>query len=206
MASGDSPWKKTGLVIGLVVIGFLVLWGRAFHGSMKAYEEAEALFRASDYVRAVTFFDRSIRWYTPFNPYVDKSAQRLWDIADLAEKEGNTRLALMALRTIRRGFRAAESFYTPGKEWTAKSNSRIEQLLRPGNESPTASENEAAPHTLWSMVLLLGLLGWVGSTIGFILFACKGNGTWRISRAPGLLWGSLALVCFALWLVGMMKA
>ena len=209
--------RKVGLAIGLVIIGFLLLWARAFHGSMKAYEKGEAFFQESDYVRAVTFFDRSIRWYTPFNPYVYKSADRLWQIGSQAERKGNIRLALIAVRTIRQAFRAAQNLYTPGKDWIQKCDTRIEQLLHIGSGPSTElrgiqskpvdhNPNEAAPGTLWSLTLLFGFFGWIGSTIAFILSACKENRTWRISTSPGLLWGSMAAVCFILWLIGMMKA
>jgi hypothetical protein len=92
--------------------------------------QGEAHFTANQYIKAITFFDRSIHWYTPFNPYVRKSAERLWEISKDAQKRGDIRLALIATRTIRRGFIAERSFYTPGRDWIEKCDLRIYDLLK----------------------------------------------------------------------------
>lgn len=211
--------RKTGLIVGLIVIGFLMWWVRAYYGSMKAYEQGETHLNEHRYVRAVTYFDRSMRWYTPLNPYVGRSAERLWEIGTEAEKQGNIRLSLIATETIRRAFYAARSFYTPGEDWIGKCDAKLRRLAAlqetggPTSKAQESSEEEtprrrgsADPSNLWTMILEFGLLGWIGSVIGFILFACKGNEGWRISALPALLWGSLVVICFALWLIGMMRA
>jgi len=211
--------RKPRLIACLVVIAIAMLWSRAFYGSLKAHNQGERHFKKQEYVSAVTFFDRSIRWYAPFNPYVRKSVERLWEIGTQAEKEGNTRLALIAMRTIRRGFYTARSFYTPGKDWIDKCDGKIDQLmeldptsespaaeLRPSDGYPRRNQTVTAPGTVWSIILELGFLGWVGSMIGFIVFACKGNRRAKISTLPALLWGSLASICFAVWLIGLWRA
>ena len=211
--------KKTGLILCLVMIGFFMVWARSFYGSMKAYNQGEIYFNEQQYVRAITFFDRSLHWYTPHNPYVQKSAERLWDIAMRAEQQGNTRLALIATRTIRRGFYAARSFYTPGKNWINKCDLKINELMlleRNQQEMRDAPiqldkpirprQKATTPSTLWSIIVVIGFLGWIGSAIGFIMLACKGDREVRLFGSRGVTWVSLALIFFALWLVGMMKA
>ena len=74
-------------------------------------------------------------------------------------------------------------------------------------DKPTPMNQEAtSPASLWSIVVVSAFLGWIGSVIGFIMFACKGDRKVRLLAYPGLAWASLALIFFALWLVGMMKA
>jgi hypothetical protein len=198
--------RKARLAAFLIVMGFLVLWARTFYGSMKAYDQGEIYFNQSEYVRAVTFFDRAIRWYAPLNPYVHRSAERLWQIGLEAEKRGNTRLALIAARTIQQGFYATRSFYVPGRRWIERCDDRIEKLV--GHPQADLAENDrvASPDMLWTLVLEFGFLGWIGSVMGFIAFALKRDEQLRISTSRGVWWGSTTLICFALWVLGMMKA
>jgi hypothetical protein len=211
--------KRTGLILCLVVIGFFMVWARSFYGSMKAYNQGEIYLKKQQYVGAVTFFDRSLHWYTPHNPYIQKSAERLWEIAMRAEQQGNLRLALIATRTIRRGFYAARSFYTPGQNWITKCDLKINELMRlERNQKETQDvpnqldqpirprQKATTPSTLWSIIIEIGFWGWVGSVICFIMFACKGDRKVRLLPSQGVVWASLALIFFALWLVGMMKA
>jgi hypothetical protein len=211
--------KKTGLILCLVVIGLFMVWARSFYGSMKAYNQGEIHLKKQQYVGAITFFDRSLHWYTPHNPYIQKSAERLWEIAMRAEQQGNLRLALIATRTIRRGFYAARSLYTPGKNWIKQCDLKINELMRleqgkketqnvPSQLDQLIRRRQKAtsPSTLWSIIVEIGFGGWVGSVIGFIMFACKGDRKVRLLPSQGVVWASLALIFFALWLVGMMKA
>jgi len=211
--------RFTLMIVVLVIIGLIMVWGRAFYGSMEAYHQGEVYLKEDQYIRAIIFFDRSIHWYTPFSPYVHRSAERLWEICIKAEQRGDIRLALIATRTIRRGFYAARSFYTPGKNWINKCDLKINELMllernqKEMQDAPTqqdkpirAGQKSTTPSTLWSIIVEIGFLGWIGSAIGFVLFACKGEGEARFVTSKAIVWGTLALIFFTLWVVGMMKA
>jgi hypothetical protein len=207
------------MILVLVAVAFAMVWVRALYGSMQAYQQGEACLEKDQYIRAVTFFDRSIRWYTPLNPYVRKSAERLWEISMLAKQQDDIRLALIATRTIRRGFYAARSVYTPGKDWIKKCDAQISGLMEidradkemergsgaPDKSTPGSLE-ATSPSTPWSIIVEIGFLGWIGSVVGFIIFACKDSGKERFLTRPALVWGCLSLTFFALWIVAMMKA
>jgi hypothetical protein len=206
--------------VALVVIFLLMVWTRVFYGSMQACREGEVHLQKTQYIKAITFFDRSIHWYTPFNPYVHKSAERLWEISGDAEEMGDIRLALIAARTLRRGFVAARSFYIPDRNWIERCDLRIHELVfaeqaQKGLKTaekplePVSVLNHPqvrAPDPMWSAILLVGLLGWVGSVIGFIM---------RGFRIP---WGSVGFksLCFrwmplwaaffSMWIFGMVNA
>ncbi len=207
------------LILGLLAIALVMVWGKAFYGSMRAYDQGETYLRAHQYIEAVTFFDRSIRWYAPFNPYVRKSAERLWEIGLQAEREGDIRLALIATRTIRRAFYAATNVCTPGTDWISKCDARISELMRVeqgeeenlgGSIRPGKSEfprqESRWPSSLWSIITEIGLVGWIGSVMGFIVFSCRGNRKLRLLTYPAFVWGGCALIFFALWLFGMTRA
>lgn len=218
--SGTYKWLKTvSLVTAVTAILLIVVWVRVFHGSMQACQEGETYFKANQYIKAITFFDRSIHWYTPFNPYVRKSSERLWEISKDAQKRGDIRLALIATRTIRRGFIAARSFYTPGRDWIEKCDLRIDALLkieqaRKGDlkggeiEQTSVLENPQTkgPDILWSIILLAGLIGWIGSAIGFIMSGFQTSQEARLLSFSNFKWIMLWSAFFTIWIVGMMKA
>jgi hypothetical protein len=211
----------TGLMIlGLVAMALAMVWARAFFGSMRAYQQGEVHLVENEQVKAITFFDRSIHWYTPFNPYVQRSAEQLWQISIEAEQEGDIYLALIAIRTIRRGFYSATSVYTPGKNWIRKCDVRMNELMamEHGNSrgmpsfSPEGAakspERQKAKHVsiFWRILVQIGFLGWIGSALGFIMFACKDDRKATFLTPRGLEWGGAALIFFAFWIIGMVKA
>jgi hypothetical protein len=201
------------MALGMIALGLLLVWGRAFYGSWKAFEEGETFLKEGEHIRAISYFDRSIHWYTPFNPYVSRSAERLWEIGEQAEEEGDIKLALIAFRTIRGGFYAARSLYTPGKDWIQKSDEKIELLVRAemiaaGNtELPSLRKQEVlGPKPFWSLLVVTSFLGWVSSIICIIFFSFRNLPRSSLLSSPVIKWGGLALVFFVLWLIGMMKA
>jgi len=206
------------IIIGLVAIMLVLVWGRAFYGSMQAYHQGETYLKQRQYIRAVTFFDRSIHWYTPFNPYVQRSAQGLWKIGIHAEQQGDIKLALIAFRTMRQGFYAASSFYTPGKRWIHKCDLKIHELMeleqlkkeRPDGskvkEKLPQSQKGVSPSIVWSIIVEIGFLGWIGSVIGFIMYTLGRKGESKYWTSLTLTWIGLTFVFFALWIIGMMKA
>jgi len=71
---------------------------------MQDYDTGETLLKGNEIIRAITYFDRSLHWYAPVNPYLERAATRLWEIGEQAEKAGDKRLALIAYESIRTGF------------------------------------------------------------------------------------------------------
>lgn len=203
------------VALGVVAVTLILIWGRAFWGSVENYRIGEECFKTHDHIKAITFFDRALHWYTPFNPYVARSVQRLWEIGLHAEQEGDIRLALIAFRTIRQGFYAARSFYTPGKEWIGRCDAKIASLMavdpagqqseHKGHALPTG-EQRSETDVFWTFVLEAGLLGWIGSAIGFLMCGIAEGETPALRSKPALLWGIAVLVFYALWIVGMTKA
>lgn len=212
MTSIDPRSRKYSLWIvipALAAMLFLIVWGRVYYGSYQSYREGMVHLENQSLIRAITYFDRSIHWYTPLNPWVEKSAERLWDIGEQAEKEGDTRLALIAYRTIRQGFYAARSVYQPGKDWIQRSEKRIAQLVHQESSelsSPLPSQEIQDPDVLWSIVVVLGLFGWIGSMFGVIMAQWgpwREKESWLGYRSP---WIGAFFVFLLLWLIGMWLA
>jgi hypothetical protein len=192
-----------------------MVWARAFYGSIQSYHKGATHLEKHQYIEAITFFDRSIHWYTPFNPYVRKSAEHLWEIGLHAEQQGDIRLALIAFRTIRRGFYAARSFYSPGKDWINRCDTKIaslrakelgEAMMENTERPPPVKRNTPEPDIFWTLVLEIGFLGWIGCVIGFLIHSLTEGQTPRLKSKPAILWGVMVLFFFTVWIVGMMRA
>jgi hypothetical protein len=214
----DSVPKKhhvSNMIVKAVSIGvlvMLVLWTRVFYGSMKDYETGETLLKENQIIRAITYFDRSLHWYAPINPYLEKAATRLWEIGEKAEKEGDLRMARIAFESIRNASYGTTHVFTPGKEWIRRAESKIHALS--GAKGQKGDENAESwspkrgphPHAFWSVAVVLGFLGWVGSALGFIFAASSKD---RSNLRPfhrKLMWLSLVLAFGALWFAGMVMA
>jgi amino acid permease len=199
--------------IGSVVFFLLViLWGRVFYGSIQDYKTGETLLKENQTIRAITYFDRSLHWYAPLNPYLERSAKRLWEIGERAEKEGDIRMARIAFESIRNAFYGTSHVFTPGQKWIDRAETRIKKLTdgrayRHGEDAKAAeAPKRSHPHVVWSVAVVLGFLGWVGSAFGFIISVFrKDRGTEKAFR-KGLVWLCLILAFAALWVAGMVMA
>jgi len=209
MQDNSSPVKHSASIVivkaaSVVVLLLLVLWVRVFYGSMEDYKTGETLLKENQTIRAITYFDRSLHWYAPLNPYVERSAKQLWEIGERGEKEKDTRLALIAYESIRNGFYGASSFFRPGQDWVQSAERKIHALsaLQGGAETAQASK-DPQPHVLWSVAVVIGFLGWIGSLMGLIVVIFKQG---EARRGKGVFWLGSSLLCFILWLVGMINA
>ena len=203
------------VAVGLCLVVFAVVCVRAFYGSMHAYQQGAAYLEKHQYIKAITFFDRSIHWYTPFNPYISKSAQHLWEIGVKAEQQGDVQLALIAVRTIRRGFLGTRSFYVPGEHWISKCDRKIVSLMAKGSGGQDMKGNTALsfstqrsqePDVFWTLILEVGLLGWIGSAIGFLMYGLAKGQTPKLRSRSAIFWGVMIIIFYTLWIVGMVKA
>jgi hypothetical protein len=201
------------------VIIFFAIWTRAFIGSMKNFNKGEVYYRDKQYIKAITFFDRSMHWYTPFNTYIERSAEYLWEIGNQAEEVNDEQLSLIALETIRNSFYSSRSFYSPGTGWIKRCEDKISDLVKnkngeifQGNDSKNNDrlyEQKMAyndPIILWTLILEIGLFGWIGSIIGFIFFYLGTDIKINKYISTYWLWIILLVFNYGLWIIGMIKA
>ncbi len=103
--------------------------------------------------------------------------------------------------------------------WIKKSERKIMSLLGTEEREREVSDDSAtlreellrnqkstSPIILWTLVLEIGFLGWIGSVIGFIMFGLRPENEGGNRASLNFLWIMLAVVFFILWIVGMMKA
>jgi hypothetical protein len=204
-------FRKISIVLAAMALMILSLWAKALWESKENFRIGEKFLQTEDQIRAITFFDRSLRWYTPFSPYATQSAKHLWELALHAEENGDARLALIALRTLRRGLYATRSFYSPREQIIRQCDGKILSLMTKQGQltdqkSVPGRKRYSEPGVLWSCILEIGLMGWIGSVIGFLFFGLtRGSSTYRVSKS-GAVWGFLFTISYGLWILGMMKA
>ena len=207
-------------ITSVIFIMLFMVFLKVYLGSMSELKKAEIAFEKTEYEEAITHYERSIHWYTPWNRYVKKSIEKLWIIGNEAEDTGNDELALHSYRSLRSSLYAVRSFYTPYPEWIERCDDKISSLMakkEPYSErdkKKTFEERKAdslkvlkrdyAPDVFWSIFLEIGFLGWIGCAIGFIFRVFTGEKGFNGRRA--LLWGGLIVVFYAMWILGMMRA
>lgn len=215
----DRLIRRVGWIGLFILIFFSMIYLKVFLSSRAEFRTAEAALAKGNDREAIIHYERAILWYLPIGGYVEPSAEALWKLATALE-EKDKKLALEAFRSLRSGFYAARSFYTPGKEWIARSDEKIAALMA---QEPPYSEADKKktveqrteealailkrplkPHTGWSIVLEIGFWGWVA---GVLLFIMTGfNAENRVIPKRGLLLGGWIVFFYTLWIVGMMNA
>lgn len=58
--------------------------------------------------------------------------------------------------------------------------------------------------TFWSLIVVLGFFGWIGSTIALIFKGIDDNS--RLVKRKALFWGIMIVACYALWVAGLVNA
>jgi hypothetical protein len=106
-----------------------MVWVKTFSYGQNQYEAGEKAMTVSDLKDAISDYETAIHMYSPFAGYVPASAERLWEIGQGFEKSGDYDWALIAYRSIRSSFYGVRSFYTPYKDWIARSDSEIDKVL-----------------------------------------------------------------------------
>lgn len=214
-----AAWRHAFRVGALLIAFIALLYAKTAYHARQEFALAEAAYAQDDPQAAMTHYERTIKWYTPFSTVVRRAVERLWQLGTEAEARGDVALALEAYQTLRSSLYAVQSFYIPYHTWIPKCEERIAPLLAQVKSGPESDPDRLAqatarfamqlqrhvgPHLGWSLLVEIGFLGWVGATVGLIWHIVDAQGKFAPRR--GALWGSLLVLCFALWLIGMRLA
>lgn len=210
------------LIKGLIVVILFLLFvgGRVFYLQRSHFMKAEKYFAEANWKLAMREYNTAMHFYTPWPPYIKKSAKRLWQIGEMFEKQERLDWAHIAYSSIRSSFYAARSLYTPGKDWINKCDDKIadlnvRMLIEEGSIKPEEADTEKkkhlhvmrvnrAPALFWSVLAEVGFLGWVVSVIFIIFKGFDDNGKLRKRFA---FYGVLSFILtFAVWVMSLLKA
>lgn len=205
-------------ITGRVVCSSRSEWLAGRDAERRALGRADAAARTAGLDEAVTHYRRAARWYAPGSGYVTRSLDALDRIGTAAEKQGDLPTALAAHRAIRSAILGARSFYTPHADRLAVANRHLARLSAVVQGEKQSSEARAkleawhlaalrrdtAPSVGWSILAVLGFLGWVSAAFVFIYRAITPED--RLLTRPALIWGGVILACLLLWLLGLSQA
>ena len=116
-----------GIVITLICL--LMFAASTWWRLNSQFNQGEAAFRRGDFAGAVAGFESALHMYVPYNPAIEKAAQRLWQIGETNERLGDIDRALIAYRSLRSSFYADHWLVTPGTDWIAKCDRKIAALI-----------------------------------------------------------------------------
>lgn len=212
--------KYVMIAVLIIFVLVLIIGARVFYLQRSHFMAAEKYYHEADYKLALREYDTAMHFYTPLSPYIQKSAERLWQIGEMFERQQRFDWANIAYSSIRSSFYASRSLYTPGKDWINRCEGKIADLnvkilLREGSIKPEEAETEKnkhlhvmkvdrAPLPSWSLLVELGFTGWIASVIFIIFKGFDDNGRMRKRAA---FYGILSFILtFALWIVSLLRA
>jgi hypothetical protein len=200
--------------IAIVSVLLAVIAVRVVSGSRGEYLRGEQLLAAGDPDGAIIALRRAARWYTPGNPYCGRALDRLYAIGVSAERANDAPRALAAYRSIHGAIWSSRSFYVPHRERLERADRRIAELSArwvAQEDRPRARERflrdlsaPEQPQLGWSLLLLAGWIAW---TAGAFVFARRAiDEEDRVLARPARLWGTIMVLGFGCFVIGMALA
>jgi hypothetical protein len=122
---------KNLLVNGLIIfaLSLVIFAGGTWWRMASQYSLAEKARAKGDFTGALAGYESAIHMYIPFHPTIEKSAERLWEMTESNEKQGDIQRALIACRALRSSFYSAVWLTTPGQKWIERCDKKIAALL-----------------------------------------------------------------------------
>lgn len=205
-------FRKLIFIGGVAVILLLMVVGKVYIHGLKTFQHAEQAFASRNLDQAMIYYERTIRWYLPFNSQVKTSILRLWEIGTQAEKNENHIRAQLAYRKLRSSLYTIRSVYSPYDDWIEKCNNKLSHstIVDYQGDSDKFSPSDkksgyvTLPATGWSLLIEIGFWGWIASIAGLIWFGIG-------SRKPGhiktsLRWLGFAIGFYGIWVLSLVKA
>jgi hypothetical protein len=217
--SGSRAVRIAARAVGTFGVVLLLLAIRVVTASSAELQEAERLRERGDVDASIAHYRRAARWYAPGNPYAAEALDRLAVIAREAEQGGDRERALAAWRSVRGAILGARSFYVPHAERLAEADERIASLMAalpppPIDAARSPEERRAAhlallretprPSVVWGLLALVGLATWVAAAFAFLTRAIDEDD--RLVARPARLWGTVWIVGFGLFVLGLALA
>jgi hypothetical protein len=177
---------------------------------------------SGDLSSAVEHFQYAARWYLPGADAPVNAVDALWRIGQTSEQGGNDALALKAYRRMRGAILATRSLYSPFGRRLDAVNDRIANLtadeqLRLGqptirdrsraqlvSDHRSLLEDDPTPSAIWSLLVVLAFLGWVGGSLGTIFRGLDRDA--KLVQSSFRNWLGFTVVSFAFWLLALSQA
>ena len=200
----------------LVALGVLlaVLSVRIVSASGAELARGDRLRARGDVDSAILAYRRAARWYAPGNPSSTEALDRLAAVARASAEAGDLDTSLAAWRGLRGAILSTRSLWIPHPERLARAEEAIALAMAeragPTERAETRSRARAQlalpdrPRLPWTVLLLLGWLAWTGGAFAFARWALDEEDRPRARQAQ--LWGTVVVLGFGCWVIGMALA
>jgi len=113
----------------IAAISLVLLAVNTQYRQWSQFSKGEQAEKTGDFIQAMAGYESAIHMYTPFSPLVTTAAERLWRMAEGAEKRGDKERALITYRALRSSLYSATWLLQPGEEWIRRCDERIAVLV-----------------------------------------------------------------------------
>ncbi len=171
--------KKAAITVLLILMTIFLLpilrlhiqAGREYRSAMELKKERLQKGNYYDGFRIIMGFEKSCHLYYPLSPYYKKSIRELENLGRYYQEKGESKLARYAWLAVKSCIMSARSFYIPRKGEMKTADTRISSLLF--EKGKPEKDRIKDPSILFSVLMILGLLMWVGGLITAILLEGK---------------------------------
>ncbi|MDR3579124.1 MAG: hypothetical protein P4L44_04070 [Oryzomonas sp.] len=113
----------------IIVLSLLLFLAGTWWRMQSQFQQGEAALTRGDFAGALAGYESAIHMYIPFHPTIEKAAQKLWQVGEIAERQGDVGRALIAYRALRSAFYADRWLSQPGKDWIWRCDQKIAGLV-----------------------------------------------------------------------------
>jgi len=203
-----------GVVVTLTV-GCLVVGARVSHSARREIEEADKALARGETLTAIDGYVRAARMRVPWHGTFIRALDRLEEIGFRAEREGERRVARVALEGARGAILGSRTLGVHDLERLARIDERLARLLAEEDASGGSLEERVAwhrarlshvegPRPFSTVMALLGFLLFLTGGAGLTLRGIARDG--RVSVQGLALWAAWILTGLVLCLWGLARA
>jgi len=170
----ESLFTVVSVSLGLLLF-CLILSGKMYYMSMSEFDKGSTLENQGEYYKAIVHYDRALRCFFPYNPYIQRSFNSLLNIGERFEKEGKNKEALVLYENIHGTLLSTRSLFFTNTQELAKCSIKIKKLSTfPASFPKKQFPPPSPPNTILSFLQGVGLLGWIFSAI-LLIYRRKSN-------------------------------
>ncbi|HKZ17232.1 MAG TPA: hypothetical protein VJ161_07185 [Geobacteraceae bacterium] len=125
--------KVKTIIVNITVIAIIciaIIWGNTYFRQRAQYAKGEQALARGDFIAAIAGYEAAIHMYTPGSSLVEKSAEKLWKMAENFERGGDPERAVITFQALRSSFYAARGFSVPGTDWISRCDGKIAALTK----------------------------------------------------------------------------
>jgi hypothetical protein len=210
-----ARWRRrAALLLAALLLPVAVVAARMLLGARAQLVAAAAAALRGDHLAELRHLRRSMAYYVPGNPYVQRARDGLLAAAAAAEARRDAAGAVRALLELRSAVLALRGLHCPYAEVLPEVNRRLAALLPELPDAAPALRDAAGrfelarrlerppePSALWTALALLGFLGWVGGAATLLLHGLRPDAALVARRfwpLAGFVAASFSIFCLAL--------